>query len=443
MLAIGYGPAVLDIGDPLIDSGVWVAYAAFVLGIPLVFLAVVIVTGLRRRGSGTVGPQATLLITATGGLTLGALVPVSSDLVVVAPILVAGAFIVYALWRRLRRLQAGWFLVGFALPSAALGLLAGMRMVERGLIDTPRIALLLLPVAALLVGVAIVGRGEPPPPSPDIAAPAGRPGSRAFGNIAAAIRDPARLGPFGVPELAMLVAVVATVLIVPILLPGNVPALARSLIVGVAASAVATEVYVRAWPSAARRAFEAFSWFGEWELAQARQLTGERVPSSRRGALSWLARRPDRPDERPLRIEMLLYVGRDDEARGLLDQLEAATPWDRFNLAALHDLVDWHAGGEGDLAAMESAAAAIQPIDGDERLRAEVAIATAKVRRRMAEGRPTPEEVVEPLLQVRERLGRRADGQVGRAFRRRLFPVLLLGSIIIGVTQDVLGVSLP
>jgi hypothetical protein len=108
-------------------------------------------------------------------------------------------------------------------------------------------------------------------------------------------------------------------------------------------------------------------------------------------------------------------------------------------VVALRDLVEWHAGGDGDLPAMEAAAAEILPADGDERLRAEVTVATAKVRRRMAEGGTTPEAVVEPLLAVRGALGHRADGQIGRALRRRLLPVLLGGTALLAIATELLG----
>jgi hypothetical protein len=82
---------------------------------------------------------------------------------------------------------------------------------------------------------------------------------------------------------------------------------------------------------------------------------------------------------------------------------------------------------------MEAAAEAILPQDSDERLRAEVTIAVARVRRRMADGRSDAGDAAQPLLDVRERLGDRANGQVGRALRPRLLPVLLLLSALFAV----------
>ena len=139
------------------------------------------------------------------------------------------------------------------------------------------------------------------------------------------------------------------------------------------------------------------------------------------------------------RIEILLFAERIDEARAMLRRLPTGTPWERFEHAALRDLVDWRAGGDGDLAGMREAAAAIVPRDGDDRLRAEVTIAVARVRRLMAEGQTTPDEAVKPFLEVRDLLGHRADGQVGRALRPRIIPGLILAGIALGIVSAVLG----
>jgi hypothetical protein len=57
----------------------------------------------------------------------------------------------------------------------------------------------------------------------------------------------------------------------------------------------------------------------------------------------------------------------------------------------------------------------------------------------MADGRANAGDAVEPLLEVRDRLGRRADGQVGRALRPRLVPMLFLVALIIVTAAEVLG----
>jgi hypothetical protein len=440
---VGYGPGVVEIGDALIDPEVWVVVAIATLSMPLVFLTLLVVAALRRRATGTVRPAMAATLAATGGLTLGTLASVSGgDLVVLVPMLVASAVVLNGLWRRRRRSQAGWLLTGIALPSAILGSYVVAALLQGKPVDpVAMVPWFAVSTVGLAAGLVMIRRGDPPLPAPDIRAPAGQPGSREFGNIAEAIRSPARLGPIAVPELSMLIAVVVIVLVAPLLIPHELPRLAQSLILGVVVSIIGTEVYVRAWPSVSRRAFEAFSWLGEWEIAGVRALTGSGPPTSRAKAAAWLERRPDRPEERAIRVEVSLFAGRIDDARAVLSTLSAKTPSERFELVALGDLVDWHAGGDGDLPAMEAAAAEILPADGDERLRAEVTVAAAKVRRRMAEGGATPEAVVEPLLVVRQALGHRADGQIGRALRRRILPLLLGGTALFAIASELLGMT--
>jgi hypothetical protein len=296
--------------------------------------------------------------------------------------------------------------------------------------------------AIALVGAVIALRGDPPPPAPAIDAPAGQPGSRALGNIAAAIREPAMIGPFGLPEIAMLIAFVSTWLLVPLFLPRDAGVLIQVGVPSLIGAVLATEAYIRAMPPRSRKAFEAFSWLGEWELAKARATIGG-LPTSAADAEAWLAAHPETNianlDELPIRVEILLLAGRIDDARAAIQRLPVITALDRFERAALSDLVDWRSGGPGDLAAMEAAAEDISPRDSDERLRADVTVAVAKVRRRMADGRAAAGDAAQPLLDVRPRLGRRADGQVGRALRRRLFPVLLVVSLLFGFVTILLG----
>jgi cytochrome c-type biogenesis protein CcmH/NrfG len=88
---------------------------------------------------------------------------------------------------------------------------------------------------------------------------------------------------------------------------------------------------------------------------------------------------------------------------------------------------------------MEEATAEIRPPDSEDRLRADVTIAVARVRRLMADGPATPDEAIQPFLEVRERLGKRADGQMGRALRPRIIPGLIVSGIVLGVASLVLG----
>ena len=221
--------------------------------------------------------------------------------------------------------------------------------------------------------------------------------------------------------------------------------LLRVVVLAGVAAIVGTEAYIRAMTTRSRRAFEAFSWLGEWELARAKAAVGS-LPLSREAAVAWLAAHPMgpilRPNELPVRIEIELLAGRHDQARALLARLPNESPWERFERAALADFVDWRAGGPGDVASREAAARDLEPPDGDERLRAEVTIAVARVRRLMADGRAEAGDAAAPLVEVRDLLGSRADGQVGRALRRRLIPVVFVALAVLATIGEVLGLPL-
>jgi hypothetical protein len=424
--------------DPL---NVFLGLAVLTIVLPAIFLVVVLVAAVRRRRGEAIGPRLAGTLALTGGLSLGTFLLIGSDLVVDAPIIVAALLLLVGQWRRGHRVLAGLLLGGTALPWAILWGIYAIATLLR-LEDFEPVSTWLgfgLGAVPAVIGLAIVLRGDPAPAAPDPAAPAGRPGSRSFGSIAAAIREPGLIGPFGMPELAVLVTIVISWLVIPFLLPSGLPAPVPVVVSVVVGALVATEAYIRAMPARSRRAFEAFSWLGEAELAEVRRLTGGGVPSTARGASRWLASHPARPADAWFRVEVMLLAGRAEEARALADAMAIGTPEERFQRAATRDLADWRAGGEGNLAEMEAAAAELEPPDGDERLRAEVAIATARVRRRMADGRSAPGDALEPLLEVRERLGRRADGQVGRAFRRRMLPLLLAVGLVVGVVFRLLS----
>jgi hypothetical protein len=434
--------------ERLADTTLLVVAALSVFVLPATFLALVAVAANRRIGGREVGPGLADALCATGGASLGAMLLFAPDAAIAAPLVLTLGALVVAGYRSGRRVQAGWVLLGAGLPiTIAWGLaVIGPGFLEVDAIVPERVAWLAVGVGLCFLGVFLGLRGDPPPPAPSVAAPAGRPGSRALGSIAAAIREPGMVGPFGLPELSMLVAFVAVWLAVPFWIPRDAHLFVQIALPSLVAAVVATEAYVRAMPPRSRRAFEAFSWLGEWELARARQLTGRSVPTSPDDALRWLAERPertDRPAEAALRVEILLLAEKVEDARALVARMDgrAATPWERFEVAALQDLVGWRAGGNGALPGMEAAAEAILPRDSDDRLRAEVTVAVARVRRRMADGRANPGDAAEPLVEVRKLLGSRADGQVGRALRPRLIPPLLIANVLFGLISVALSSS--
>ena len=416
------------------ESAIEIAVSIAVLLAPVPFLVAVVVGAFVLSSRGRLGRLGTAVVSFTGGLVLGTMLLVDADLLRLAPLLVLIAIVTGRLRAR-RRWSAGWLLVGGALPWTLLyGLITAVMLAG----DIPYSALETLGLFALgavpfVAGLVLVERGDPPAAEPRMDARAGQPGSRDIGSIAHAIREPSFVGPFGLQEISMLVAIIAALTVVSFVVR-DLHVVLRVMLTAAAAAVVGTEAYIRVMTTRSRRAFEAFSWLGEWELARAKRAVG-RLPLSRDDAIDWLVAHPLGPiaiaDELPVRIEIELLAGRRDEARALLEQLPTDTPWERFELAALRDLVDWRAGGDGFIPLMEETAREILPADGDERLRAEVTIAVARVRRRMADGRADAGDAAVPLVEVRERLGDRADGQVGRALRWRILPHLFVAGLIL------------
>jgi hypothetical protein len=420
---------------------VWIALLTLV--VPILFVVVLAFAAIRRNRGGAEGARTTALALILGSLSLGFFILVGgSELTITLPFLVVGILFFVREWRRRHRTQAGWILAGVSLPWAGLwsiylvALVLGVNEFDVGSV----LAGFLIGAVPTLIGLAIVARGDPPSPAPEATAPAGEPGSRAFGTISAAIRAPSLIGPFGMSEVAALVAFVAPVALLPLLMPADVPRLVALAIPLVVGSILGTEAYIRAMPTPARRAFEAFSWLGEWELRRYR-LSPFRVPTKPAAAERWLARHPETPETLGLRAELLSLARRFDEARATAERMPTSTPQERWDRTETLDSVDWRAGGTGDPAGLAAAAAELLPIDGDEHLRAEVTIATAEVRNRMADGRSTPGDAAEPLIAVRERLGHRADGQVGRALRVRLLLTFLAVGAAFAGTVEILGLA--
>jgi hypothetical protein len=428
----GYRRGVLD--GTTIEIGVAIA----TLIVPAVFLATLALAGRRRSRGLRVGPRMVALVTFLGALSLGLFVGMSGSFTVAWPILGAIVVLPVLLLRRGRRRLAAWFVVGAAVPwtlvwGLYLAVLAsGSREFEVGetWLGFAAGAGPLLIALAYLVARRAATEAPAVEAAGDEAAAETTPRGRSFGDIGAAVRAPGLIGPFGLSEVALLVVIVATWLLAGILLPATLPDVVRFAILVVLSTVLGAEAYIRAMPAPAREAFEAFSWLGEWELAQIRALTGEGVPTNELAARRWLRVHPETAETRWLRVEMLTFAGRHDEAKAVAERMPNETPIERFDRAAAEDFADWYSGGDGDVGAMEDAAGMLHPADGDQRLRAEVAIAIARVRRQMAAG----DDAIaagQPLREVRKRLGRRADGQVGRALRLRLIrPLLILGALL-------------
>jgi hypothetical protein len=393
-------------------------------------LIVLAIAGTRRYRGRPVGSRLVTWVTVLGASSLGVMVLVADDLRISWPIL--GAIVVLAglMLRRGRLRLAAWFVAAAAAPWTIVGALALLSLaLGAGELDPVEAWLGFLAGAVPMLFALVIATARRLPDPVVIAAP-GRGTGRSLGDVGAAIRAPALVGPFGLSEVALLVAIVGTWFVVALLLPASLPQTLRLAILVVLGAVLGAEAYIRAMPRPAREAFEAFSWLGEWELAQVRALTHEGVPTNEFAARRWLRLHPEKPELRWIRVEILTLLKRFDEARAVAERMPASTPAERFERVVGLDFADWFGGGEGDLPGIEAAARELLPPDGEEHLRAEVVIAIAKVRRRMAAGED-PIKAGAPLRDVRRRLGRRADGQIGRALRIRLMrPLLVLGVLL-------------
>jgi cadmium resistance protein CadD (predicted permease) len=423
------------------ESGVLVGIAVAVFVVTAVFLVAVAAAVVRRRRGGSIGPRFGRLLAVLGGLSLGVLFLVNAGIVAALPLVLAVGLIALSSWRLGRRTYAGWLIVGAALPWTALwgiyvwAMLTGLNPFE------PSVTWLgfvggLVPVG---VGLAIAGSGDRAAPPPGHDSARWQPGARTIGTLTAAIRGSNSIGPFGIQELAAIVAIVVSQLVVSFALAiAGVPGVVTAVVLAVVGAVAATEAYIRAMPPFNRKAFEAFSWLGDEEIARVREVTGEGVPLSRRAAEAWLTRHPATAETARMRPEVLLMAGRVDDARTAAEALPTGTPWERATRAATIELVAWLAGAGGELDELEAAAREL-PAKSDDGLRAAVLLAAARTRLRMSDGRSEAGDAALPLVEVRARLGHRADGQVGRALRRRLLPVFFVTALVFGLVTQVLG----
>jgi hypothetical protein len=97
-----------------------VGLALAAISVTAIFLLVVLVAAVRRARGLSVGPRLSATLALTGGLAIGTYLPLSSDLITIAPILAAGLILIVGQWRRGRRVLAGWVLADLALPWAIL-----------------------------------------------------------------------------------------------------------------------------------------------------------------------------------------------------------------------------------------------------------------------------------------------------------------------------------
>jgi hypothetical protein len=293
-------------------------------------------------------------------------------------------------------------------------------------------------VAALIPGVAVILAGTFSFFKGGTAEAARHPSrigeavDRKFGVTALTLIGPKILG-MATYELACAVVLLGGGVVTVTLLRGR-PVFEAALIavVGILVTWAATcAVWVLARRPSDRRAWEGHSWLGEWELDRYRDLVGGPALPTRQDFRKWLKASPDRPELAWIRSELFALEGQYDEARMAAMSIPDDTPYGRVERESALAVVDWHSGGSGDTAALRAAAEAVLPVASDERLRADVALAAAEVRRLIGIRDPDP---VRPMRDARDRLGARADGILWSVVRRRLLSqLLLLAVLIVGI----------
>jgi hypothetical protein len=92
-------------------------------------------------------------------------------------------------------------------------------------------------------------------------------------------------------------------------------------------------------------------------------------------------------------------------------------------------MADWIGGGTGTPEPLKDALAGLAEEGEDTRLRAEVSMAIREARVIAAER--DRDAAIEPLLRVRDRLGKRADGQMHRGPWRRFLPASVITAVIV------------
>jgi len=414
-----------DIARAVISSGVALAIAM----LPLLVVVLVAARLTRRRVPRGLAALLPILV----AVCLGYGLLVTDELPLVRAAALGGLGLVLAVAG-----VRGWIdTAGLVLLSAALpwAIYAGAWLLDGFVAGQSIDAWAALPpfvtsLVAIVVGVSFVRfhRGytarHPPPPSP------ADPSTRHWGVVGRAISGPEVLGissPIGAAFVALFAGSLISVTAAhgrPILETGAI-VIGGTIITGLAT----TLGWAFGRTPRSRRAFEAFAWLSEWELGRFRDLIGGATPVTMTGMKRYVRNTTERAEDRWVRTEILAAIGDLAAARDMAARIPDDTPYGRVERIAGESYVDWLSGGSGNTEGLREATLAIQPADSDERLRAEVVLASGQVRDRISAGDPDP---TAPLRAVRDRLGRRADGVLLAAARRvaRTY-VLMAGAFVV------------
>jgi hypothetical protein len=185
-------------------------------------------------------------------------------------------------------------------------------------------------------------------------------------------------------------------------------------------------------PTKVRRSFEVFSWVAAREIDRFRERTASTSPRSAAAVTAWLEANPVGPVTREARVEMLVSVGRQDEARAELAALGAGTTdLKRLEIAGLRAFAETVETGTFDQAAYDAVLASLPP-GSDLALEGRVTRAANMARSRLARGEPDP---LGPMAAMRPRLGRAAT----TITLRRTWAPFLQSLALLGVAIALFG----
>jgi hypothetical protein len=204
-------------------------------------------------------------------------------------------------------------------------------------------------------------------------------------------------------------AIVVAILLTPFVADG-LPSPFQPVITAAVGALVGTIAAFLSFPARLRRTFEAYSWLGRTELDRFAERTGGPVPVKPVDVERWLATTPSTPATRLARGEVLAFVGRYDDAKAEIQDVEGGSPQETMELASLRQYIGWLEDGTVDLADLTVVAASL-PTSSTARAMAEVTIALAESRRGFVEHDP---RWFAPLESVRTSLGRAPSVVVAR-----------------------------
>ena len=404
---------------------VWLTSGAIALAAPMIVWAAILLA--RRR------PVPVLLMRAilvAAGLVLGFLLLGVGDLPTPRLVALILSVVIVALIASTRPRTAGAVLVAIAVPPTLWwgSFLADNAVAGRHWVVADVLTPLIFGATAVIAGLWLYGWGGQREralhPVQVIV-----PDERKFGAAAMALTGPKIFG-LATYELASGISLFVIAVATVSLLHGRAFVEGALVAIGgvLVGWAVCSVTFVLARRPNDRRAWEAFSWMGEWELDRYRAVAGGPMLPTKGDFQKWLKASPDDPRLGWIRSELFVMERCFDDARAATEAMPVDTPYDRVERESALASIDWYTGGPGDTAELRAAADAVLPADGEEGLRAEVTFAVAEVRRLLSVGDPDP---ARPMREARDRLGARADGILWTMLRRRLWSKLLYSAAVI------------